>query len=409
MRRGKIKWAPILEEDEIIKAKLNRITDTLEKALPGNGYSLYAGNTGVALLHYYNWLYTENNRYLEKGNDLILEIFGLNYPFQYYSLCSGTSGFMWAVNHLINNKFIEGDCSELFSEKEHYLFSCAENDMKEGKYDFLHNAIGAGLYFMKRNDKQSIGYVESLILALEKTAEKDTLGLKWRSTVEYKGSVEEVYNTSLSHGMTSIVAFLSKAYKCNILKSKVKDLIYGAVCYLLSLKADIPNFGGSFFPSYFFINKDSVENASRLAWCYGDLGIGIVLWQASQILQNKEWEKIAIGMLLQTTSRKDPVKESVNDAGICHGTAGIAHIYNRMYHYTGIETFRDSAIYWLHETLNKSVFEDGLAGYKAWHTEKYGGWTNEVGILEGIAGIGLVFLAAISNIEPKWDECFFLS
>lgn len=30
-------------------------------------------------------------------------------------------------------------------------------------------------------------------------------------------------------------------------------------------------------------------------------------------------------------------------------------------------------------------FENGLAGYKSWKGEKNGGWTDEYGLLEGIA------------------------
>ena len=52
-------------------------------------------------------------------------------------------------------------------------------------------------------------------------------------------------------------------------------------------------------------------------------------------------------------------------------------------------------------------FEDGLAGYKAWQGEN--GWMNQHGILEGIAGIGLVLLSHLSNEEPSWDRSFLLS
>jgi hypothetical protein len=56
-----------------------------------------------------------------------------------------------------------------------------------------------------------------------------------------------------------------------------------------------------------------------------------------------------------------------------------------------------------------AVYKDGIAGYKAWHTEKYGGWVAESGLLEGIAGIGLMLVSIVSDIEPKWDRCLFLS
>jgi lantibiotic biosynthesis protein len=409
---NKKNWKPIIDED-ILKARLTIIADTLEKTVSQSENSLMVGNTGVALFLYYYWLYTKDDKYLEKGNALILEILNLNrHPFyQQHSLCNGSAGFMWAIDHLISNGFIEGDCNELFSEKEPSLNTLMENDIKEGKYDFLHNALGVALYFLNRRNPRSITYIESLILELERTAEKDIHGLKWKSYENLKSRTKEQYNTGLSHGIASIIAFLGKVNENGILKNKTKDLIYEAVSFLLSLKSDNPNINNeSFFPSVVLPNNTGNDHNSRLAWCYGDLGIGIVLWQVAKISQNEEWENMAINLILQTGSRRDPKKTSVIDAGICHGSAGIAHIYNRMYQHTGIEAFKDYAIYWLNDILNKAVFTDGLAGYKAFHPEKEdNNWIQQLGMLEGIAGIGLVLLSSITDIEPKWDECLLLS
>jgi len=109
---------------------------------------------------------------------------------------------------------------------------------------------------------------------------------------------------------------------------------------------------------------------------------------------------------LNCSKRRDVKKEFVMDAGICHGAAGIAHIFNRVYQKTGNETFKEAALFWIDDCLKKSCFNDGLAGYKVWRKD---GWITQTGLLEGIAGIGLVLLSAISDIEPDWDECLLLS
>ncbi|MCK5168939.1 MAG: hypothetical protein KAQ75_03590, partial [Bacteroidales bacterium] len=137
--------------------------------------------------------------------------------------------------------------------------------------------------------------------------------------------------------------------------------------------------------------------------------VGIALWQAGKNTNNEEWKNKALEILLHTTKRKDLKENSVIDAGLCHGTAGIAHIYNRMYNNTGRDEFKKAAIYWFEQTLKMAKYDDGLAGYKAWRTPEYGGLQNEYGFLEGIAGIGLALISAVSDIEPKWDECLLLS
>ena len=53
--------------------------------------------------------------------------------------------------------------------------------------------------------------------------------------------------------------------------------------------------------------------------------------------------------------------------------------------------------------------DDGVAGYKVWRTSEYGGLQIEYAFLEGIAGIGLSLISAISDIDPKWDEYLLLS
>ena len=284
-----------------------------------------------------------------------------------------------------------------------------KKNINKGDYDYLHKALGIGLYFLSKKENKSSINIEYLLIKLERNAERDLNGLKWKSFNQQEN--KEVYNLSLSHGIASIITFISQIYKNSIaVNNRTNKLLCEAVSFLLACKSIVPNsYNGSFFPSYVSANDGINKSGSRLAWCYGDLGIGIALWQASQVLLNKEWAKIAIDVLLQTTLRQDPNKEHVIDAGFCHGSSGIAHIYNRMYQYTGNNAFKEAAIYWINDTLSKATFSNGLAGYKAWHLPEHGGWVNESGLLEGIAGIGLVLLSTICEIEPKWDECFLLS
>jgi hypothetical protein len=43
----------------------------------------------------------------------------------------------------------------------------------------------------------------------------------------------------------------------------------------------------------------------------------------------------------------------------------------------------------------------GIAGFAAFRADH---WSNQIGILEGVAGIALALLAAVTRIEPKWDR-----
>lgn len=182
-------------------------------------------------------------------------------------------------------------------------------------------------------------------------------------------------------------------------------MLDGAVLFLLNNRLDINKYS-SYFPN---LSLDSeLPKSSRLAWCYGDLGISVALYQAGKITQNREWINKSVEILLHSTKRRTFETTFAIDGGLCHGTAGIAHIYNRMYKCTSIEDFKLTSDFWFSETLKMAKFPDGLAGFKAWRTPERGNWALESGFLEGIAGIGLAMISAVSDIEPNWDECLLL-
>ena len=143
-----------------------------------------------------------------------------------------------------------------------------------------------------------------------------------------------------------------------------------------------------------------------MAWCYGDLGIGIALLQVRKILEKKEYEKKGLEILLKSTQRRNYNETLVTDAGICHGSAGIALIFRRMYYEIGRKEFKEATQYWINQTLHFSRFEDGLAGYKTYIKD---GWKNDYSLLMGISGVGLVLLSYLENDKQDWDEMFLLS
>ena len=80
-----------------------------------------------------------------------------------------------------------------------------------------------------------------------------------------------------------------------------------------------------------------------------------------------------------------------------------------MYLNTHIQEFYETVDYWMDVTNLMAKYEDGLAGYKAWRTEEYGGPEKTDTLLEGIAGIGLAILSRLNSSELAWDACLMLS
>jgi len=302
------------------------------------------------------------------------------------------------------NNFIDMDVNNIQPALDKYLVSKMRQDIQQKNYDFMHGALGVGLYYLKKGTNPE--YITELIDFLYNTADKDfdSQIFRWESIIDFEKN-HNGYNLSLCHGISSIIIFLVRVIKNGIFDEKVTEMLIGAVNYILSNEKDFSQLG-SYFPNYILINSNETVSKSRMAWCYGDLGNAIALWKAGKILENKKLEEKANEIFFQSTRRRYFHETLVNDAGACHGSVGIAMIFRRIYLETNRNEFKEATEYWINRTLNFSHFEDGLAGYKILEKDK---WIHDYSLLTGISGIGLLLLSYLKNGKQTWDELFLLS
>ena len=104
------------------------------------------------------------------------------------------------LEYLKENQFVEVDLSEMQMILDNYLIRETHKDMQNLYYDFMHGALGSGLYFLKA--KTNPEFLENMLDFLDQTAEKDTVKpvYKWKSPLGL--SREMGYNISLSHGIS---------------------------------------------------------------------------------------------------------------------------------------------------------------------------------------------------------------
>lgn len=388
--------------------KLEEITAALESHWTDiESIGLLDGRSGIALYFFYYSLFTHNHRYADLGHQVIASVMDTVDNSQVpHSFCSGLAGFGWALAHLSNRGFIDDDPAELFEDLDDFLANAMTSFFNRFYWDYLHGALGCGLYFLERlKNKASSSsiHLSPVIDFLEKQGEPSSNNhICWSSMINNK-TMALGYNLSLSHGMASIVAILSRILETQPNQEKVAALLTGAVEYILA-QAQEPGQHGSHFPAW--VCEAEPARFSRLAWCYGDLGTGIALLRAAGVMKNQRWGTRALEVLEHTSTRRDPYKEQVSDGGLCHGAAGLSHCYRHIYTQTGQKRFAESADYWLNYTLDRSCHPDGPAGYKALQEK---GFINEYGILNGISGIGLALLTALSDIKPTWDAFLLLT
>lgn len=388
--------------DEIAEFLLHNDDSNLE-------VGVLSGISGNALFHFNYGDFTNNDDHINKGIEIITEVFdriqkGYNHP----TFCDGIAGACWTLELLKAEKKIELEEDIITEEVDIFLYNKMKEFIAKNDFDFLHGAIGIGFYFLKRyeNYPQKKRYKKYLDFLLDELSNKsiETKGLiYWESTIISGEYIAQGCNLGLAHGIPSIINFLSRLSKIDAFSSNALRLLKPACDYMLSLKHQDPKFSSS-FPNWIETDKENEQFNSRLAWCYGDLGIGITIYRAGLVLNDKELIDESIDIMMKSTKRRDITEAGIKDAGVCHGAYGLMLIYNDFYNKTKIREFKETAEYWANEALNLGSHKDGFAGYKEHQSPVFKPSST---LLGGISGIGLTILDFL-EYQSKWSEALLI-
>jgi hypothetical protein len=207
----------------------------------------------------------------------------------------------------------------------------------------------------------------------------------------------------MAHGLAGVIAFLGRCCA-----SGVRDagpLLHRAVSFLLSQEG---RSGGSCFPLTLVPGVD--VPGSRAAWCYGDPGAAVALLLAARGAGEPAWEVVARRVARAAAARPRDAC-GVVDAALCHGAAGLGHLFNRLYQATGDEELGAAARAWFGEVLARRADGAGIAGYRS-HDPAPGAtvpWDDDASLLSGAPGIALALLSATASEEPVWDRVLLVS
>lgn len=393
---------------DLVKRKVDHIHDiVMNKYLSdknNTSVGLYSGCFGALLFLYYYSKYYGNDKslcLLDICTDKMLNyIAGGNCT---YTFCDGFAGVLYLFEHLKENDLLDVDIDDR-PLVEGFLINSIKKDFNNGLYDFMHGGLGPAFYMLK---KSNYVIVKKVINLLYDIAEKYSFVkvFKWKYLLE-EGNIHK-YNISLSHGMSSIIIFIIRVMRSypDIEKEKCEEMLYGAINYIKSQEIDVNKYG-SFFPYQSIKNSSELQSGSRLAWCYGDLGVAYSLWLAGNTLNDQALIDKALRILLYSTKRLTVNETQIVDSCICHGSSGVVMIFRHLYLKTGILEFYRAMNYWIEQTLGFATFPNGLSGFMTYSLNNY---SCDYSLLTGISGVGLVFLSYLENDNQPWDELFLLS
>jgi hypothetical protein len=381
-------------------------------------YSLPGGSAGRGLFHAYLAEAWQSAAHETTAIELLQRsVEGFAGQQAVSGLHGGVTGVAWTVEHLAGRLLdpqedLGADTLDDLLAGE--LASSAERDTPwHAGYDLIMGLVGLGVYALERLPRvQAARCVELIVAQLEALVEERPGGLTWFTPpallhrTQREDHPDGYYNFGMAHGIPGILAWLGRLHAAGMANGAAGRLLEGGVSWLLA--HENPAQAHTRFPT--FLTPDGTGGTSRLGWCYGDAGVAAALFCAGRCAGEPRWEREAL-RIARDAARRPPDRHGVVDAGLCHGSAGLAQIYNRLFQVTGDEALREAALAFYRVTLDLRRSGVGVAGFRSWgpDADEKLQWLDDGSFLTGTAGIGLVLLAGLTPLEPAWDRVLLLS
>jgi lantibiotic modifying enzyme len=334
------------------------------------------------------------------------------------SLFAGFTGIAWVAEHLQawavegNGAAEEEDTNE---EIDAALLHHLRQTPWKHDYDLITGLVGYGVYALERLPRPSaVACLELAVERLAEVAQARPEGLTWYTPRDMLPEPNRPWypqgweNLGVAHGTPGVIALLARICTAGVAAKRARGLLDGAVSWLLAQKLLAGE--KSVFP--YAVGREVRIRPARTAWCYGDPGIAVALLAAGRAAGETAWEGEALS-LARTVARRQSESCGVNDAGLCHGAAGLGHLLNRLYQATGDPEVLEAARAWFGRALGYWLPGRGIGGFLALSPPDDDfdrlEWHETPGFLGGSAGVALALVAATTAVDPVWDRVLLVS
>ena len=371
---------------------------------------LLGGKSGIAILFaYLSELFPQKN-YLQDTFDILEDLeHSLSNDELNHNMSSGVAGIAFTFQHLRNMGVLDPSNDLNLSDLDEFVSLGVDVDFNTRNWDPLHGMTGLGIYFLERHRETSEKkFLERIVDHLAQMRTEVGEHKIW-ITPGYEHYSNDNYNFGMAHGMPGILSFLAQTHRRGIKQPEIEEMICSCLPFLLQY--EYRNVEEYCFPNSIDVvqKNEKQKPGSRLAWCYGDLCMANALIHCGTALNRHDWKTKGIDVALKTTQRNFE-SAGCMDAPFCHGTTGLVHQYNRLYRLTGNDVFSYAAEKWIRLTLQHFYKPgEGAGGYffRCFNEDKNTfEYEPRCGLLEGSAGIALVYLSRLYNVESDWDIIF---
>ena len=205
------------------------------------------------------------------------------------SLCSGSLAVALLIRDLCALELLDPSELEDLADSADVIFRNAIGDHAlKREYDLFTGLVGKGVYFLAARQWDDAATIVRHLDAIKIEVGNSCY---WLDLVQGADKCD----LGLAHGMPSIIAFLAECFRCEVEPSLCCRLLKQVIPYVLTQQ------GRAKSPFEFTTGLNVVTGeapaTSRLAWCYGDLGVGIALWRAGHALNHEPWRESALAIM----------------------------------------------------------------------------------------------------------------
>ena len=307
------------------------------------------------------------------------------------SLYGGFAGVAWVTELLAADEAFAEEEDPNADIDEAILSFLRQTSPWRGEFDLIDGLVGWGVYALERLPRPSAAaLLELIVTRLAERAEQGADGVSWPHPL----NPTPWPDPGMAHGAAGVIAFLARMLQESAASPATASLLAGAVSGVLA---------SSF-------QREEEEEESDLAWCAGNAGLSAALLAAARACGRDDWARAA-HRLATASAERYAGQAPAFDPGLCHGTAGLSHLFHRLYQATGDPALLAAGRRWLERTLEQWQPGEGIGGFRCRGRQANGeiGWIPNPGFLSGSAGIGLALLAATTPVEPAWDRVLLLS
>jgi len=387
------RWEPIAPPQE--RRALLETATTLLSRFDGfvperDDAALATGWAGVALFEAYRAAIHEDEQAIAAaGRTIERALEGIETLADDPSLFTGLAGISWVLAHL-DGWLLDLEDEDPLESVDRDLEALVGSAPWTSHFDLVSGLAGLGVYAEERLPRpEAVRTLRAIADRLAERADPREHGAAWHTAPEWI-YLDEIradypdgyYDLGVAHGHAGVVAALGKLSATD---PDARFMLGEALDWLWGNELGE---GPSAFSNYAF--PSTASEPARAAWCYGDPGISVALLVAADASGDDALRERAIAIGARAAAR--PMSScGVVDASVCHGAAGLAHLFHRLFVATGDGVFADASRRWLAEIPRYLPAID-----RPW-------------FLEGAAGVGLVLLAAATDQAPAWDRILLAS